>query len=317
MIIKTMLSYFWKLPLCGAGFLTGMVLSAVILFALGFQSPEMPAGTDASTVAMWFLLGSIVLAYVLSFVSRNLRASWMVRWLILAELTWVFGVIGMVIESFFFMTTGAVASLVSVLFTMLNFLLPSLFLSVLVATLYKAAEPFEPCLNCLRSYFVVRKIPAWMGITILALLAYPLVYFAFGLMVQPFIQEFYVTGQFELTTPTWGQLIPLQLIRSFMFLSVSLPVIVLWRASRRKLWLVLGLSIFALTAFMAVICAYWFPWQMRLFHGLELLADGIVYAGVLVLLFGREQIEVGERSERILGSLTRNSTPKRNRIWNH
>jgi hypothetical protein len=30
---------------------------------------------------------------------------------------------------------------------------------------------------------------------------------------------------------------------------------------------------------------YWFAWQIRLFHGLEILADEVLYALVLVTLF--------------------------------
>jgi hypothetical protein len=46
-----------------------------------------------------------------------------------------------------------------------------------------------------------------------------------------------------------------------------------------------------LVGFMSVITSYWFPWQMRLFHGLEILADSFVYTGVLVaLLVKREKI---------------------------
>jgi hypothetical protein len=75
------------------------------------------------------------------------------------------------------------------------------------------------------------------------------------------------------------------LARSALFLLVCLPVMRRWQGSRRSLWLSLGMSFFVLTAFMAVITAYWFPWQMRLFHGLELLADSMVYTAVLVLLF--------------------------------
>jgi hypothetical protein len=47
----------------------------------------------------------------------------------------------------------------------------------------------------------------------------------------------------------------------------------------------MGVSLFVLTAFMAVITSYWFPWQMRLFHGLELLADAFIYASFLTVLF--------------------------------
>lgn len=294
MNLKSIFSYFWKLPLCGIAFFIGMAISGVALPYLGFKAPEIPEGTDANTISLCFLLGSMLLAFVMSFVSRNLRANWLMRLIVLVELIWVFGVVGMVIESFFFMTTGAVASLINALFTILNFLLPSLFLAAMVTFLFQPAAPFEPTTHILRNYFTDRKTGAWGWRFVAALLAYPLAYFAFGLIVQPFIQDFYAAGQFELAIPTWGQLIPLQLVRSLLFLIVSLPVIIWWRGSRRGLWLALGFSVFVLTAFMAVITAYWFPWQLRLFHGLELLADGLVYAGMLIILFGRVQVEVSE-----------------------
>lgn len=301
MNFKSIFSYFWKLSLCGITFFISMAVSGIVLSMLGFESPAMPEGTDANTIALWFLLGSVILAFTLSFVSRSLRANWLVRWVILVELMWVIGVVGMVIESFFFMTTGAASSIISALFTMFNFLLPTLFLSALVAALFRPTQPFESCLNCLRNFFAARKTSAWIWCMITALLAYPLVYFAFGLIVQPFIQDFYAAGQFELAIPTWGQLIPLQLVRSFLFLFVSLPVIVWWRGTRRGLWLALGASVFMLTAFMAVITAYWFPWQMRLFHGLELLADALVYSGVLTILFN-QPLENTKRARNVLAT---------------
>jgi len=295
MNLKSIFDYFWKLPLCGIAFFIGMAISGVALPWLGFQAPEIPEGTDANMISLYFLLGSMLLAFVISFVSRNLQANWVVRLIILVELIWVFGVVGMVIESFFFMSTGAVASIINALFTTLNFLLPSLFLSAMVAVLFRPVESVEPCIHILRNYFADRKTLDWVWRIAAAMLAYPLVYFAFGLIVQPFIQDFYTAGQFELTIPTWGQLIPLQLVRSLLFLIVSLPVIVWWWGSRRALWLALGFSIFVLTAFMAVITAYWFPWQLRLFHGLELLADALVYIGMLIMLFGRVPVEESEK----------------------
>ena len=72
MNIKTIFSYFWKLPLCGIAFFIGMALGGALLPALGLQSPEIPAGTDANTIAQWFLLGSMLLAFTLSFLSRRI-----------------------------------------------------------------------------------------------------------------------------------------------------------------------------------------------------------------------------------------------------
>lgn len=283
MNLKTVLAYLWKLPLCGIGFFIGIALSGIILPSLGFKSPEMPEGTDANTIMLWFLLGSILLAFTLSFLSRNMSANWLLRWGILFELIWIFGAFGVVLEAFFFMTTGAVSSMSNALFTLLNFLLPAIFLSALVAVLFQPIMAIEPCQHRLQIYAMFYKRSTWMWRIILVLLAYPVTYIVFGLLVQPFIKKFYIAGQYELTIPTWGQLIPLQLTRSVLLLLASAPIMVWWQSSPRKVWLALGSSIFILTAFMAVITAYWFPWQLRLFHGLELLADALVYTGVLVV----------------------------------
>jgi hypothetical protein len=277
---KNILSYFWKMPLCGLAFFIGMALSGILLPLLGFTPPEMPAGTDAGTISLWFLLGSMLLAAFLAPLSRRLQAGRLAHWLLLSLFVWVFAAVGMVLESFFFMTTGAVSSLENALFTTLNFLLPALFLSGMVTSLFRPAPG-----TVLAPIFVAPTFQGWLWRAPAALLAYPLIYFSFGLLVQPLIGNFYATGQYELTTPTWGQMIPLQLARSLLFLLVSLPIIARWSGSCRALWLSLGFAIFACTAFMAVLTAYWFPWQMRLFHGLELLADGLLYAGVLTWLF--------------------------------
>lgn len=282
--MKTILSYLWKLPLCGIAFFIGMALGGGLLPALGFDAPAMPAGTDANTIALWFLLGSLILAFSLSFVSQRLNLGFWARWLWLALLVWVVAAVGMVLEAWFFMDTGAVSSTSSSLFTILNFVLPSLAVAGMVALLFKPLQAVEPERTGLGQF--LRQFPAggWLWRLGLALLAYPLAYFTFGLLVLPFIESYYAAGQYELTAPTWGQLIPLQLVRSALFLLVSLPVLIHWRGWRVGLWPALGINLFVLTAFMAVITSYWFPWQMRLFHGLELLADGLVYAAALVLL---------------------------------
>ena len=275
---KSILSYFWKLPLCGILFFIGMALSGVLLPLLGLQAPESPAGTDPNTIALYFLGGSILLAFLLSFLSQNLDLSGLPRWITLSNLTWIVGAAGMVLESAFFMETDAVSSAGSTLFTLLNFLLPSIALAGAVCWLF-------PPKNIKFGKKIELTPMSTIGKVGLALAAYPLVYFLFGLLVQPWVSAYYTTELFELTLPTWGQMIPLQIARSLLFLAACFPVIRNWQGSKQGLWLALAGSFFGLTAFMAVITAYWFPWQLRLFHGLELLADSLVYIGILVWLF--------------------------------
>jgi hypothetical protein len=277
MKFKTVLSYLWKLPLCGILFFAGLALSGVILPLAGFQTPEIPAGTDANQITLCFLEASMILAFVLSFLSKELTLKGWARWIVLAGLVWIAGTVGMVLESFFFMDTGAVSNLESSLFTMLNFLLPSLFLAGAVTWLF---PPQEVLINSRN--FQPDRSPTWKFA--LALFSYPVIYIGFGLLVQPYVSSFYSSGMYELTIPSWGQLIPLQLLRSVLFLGICYPVIHCWKGTPLKLWVALGAAFFILTAFMAVITSYWFPWRLRFFHGLELLADAMVYIGVLVYL---------------------------------
>ena len=286
MRLATSLKLLYKLPLCGAAFFVGLAAGGAVLPLLGLEAPAMPEGTDANTVALWFLLGNMVLALPLSWLSRRLAGGWTRRWLVLALLAWVCSAVNMVLEAFFFMETGAVSSTGSGLFTMLNLLLPCLTLSGAVARLFRprVAEPGADLRIGWRAFWSQHRPAAWTWRLGLVLLAYPAIYVAFGLLVQPLIVDYYTQGAYELAAPTWEQLVPLQLARSALLLLACLPVLIAWRGTRKTLFWTLGIAITVCTAFMAVLTAYWFPWQLRVYHGLELLADALAYAAVLVSL---------------------------------
>ena len=291
-MLKRPLGYLWKLPLCGVAFLVGLVLSGAVLPLLGLESPAIPEATDANTILLWFLLGSLILAFALSFVSRGLRGGFLVRWLAMGILAWAIGAVGMVLEAYFFMTTGAVSSASSALFTVLNFLLPSLAVAAMVALLFRPEDRGGGFPASVRSFFRARTIQEWSWRVLAAIAAFPVIYVAFGKLVLPLVGEYYVQGAYELALPSWSQIIPLQLARSVLFLLVCLPVLAMWRGSRRSLVLSLGFATSVLVGFMSVITSYWFPWQMRLFHGLEIVADSFVYAWVLIALLVKRRESV-------------------------
>jgi hypothetical protein len=271
----------YKLPLCGIAFFIGMVAGGAALPLLGLDAPAMPEGTDANTVALWFLLGSMLLALSLSWISRRLAGGFVRRWLILAWLTWICSAVNMVLEAFFFMDTGAVSSVGTGLFTMLNLLLPCVTLSGAVALLFR---PYKDSRLHGEAFWSKYRFAEWAWRSGVILLAYPVIYIIFGLLVNPFIADYYAQGAYELTAPTWGQLLPLQLARSVLLVLACLPVLIAWRGTQRALFWSLGITVFVCVAFMPVIAAYWFPWQLRLFHGLELLADSLAYSAVLTAL---------------------------------
>ena len=289
MRVKDLFALLYKLPLCGIAFFAGMAAGGIVLPLLGLDAPAMPEGTDANTIALWFLLGSMLLALPLSWISRRLAGGFVRRWSVLALLTWICSAVNMVLEAFFFMDTGAVSSAGTGLFTMLNLLLPCITLSGAVALLFR---PYPDRRLHGGAFWSRYRFAEWAWRSGVVLLAYPVIYIVFGLLVNPFIADYYAQGAYELAVPTWGQLIPLQLARSVLLALACLPVLIAWRGTRRSLFWALGTALFVCVAFMSVITAYWFPWQLRLFHGLELLADSLAYSAVLVSLIAADKARV-------------------------
>jgi hypothetical protein len=140
MKIKPILSYFWKLSLCGMAFVIGLALDGAILQFFGFLEPTIFSGANTNTIWLLFLPGSLLLALILSFVAQNLQANWLVRWIILFEMAWVFSVVGIGIASFIFISTGPVLAIVNSLFMLFIFLIPLLLFSATLAALFRTTK---------------------------------------------------------------------------------------------------------------------------------------------------------------------------------
>ena len=112
---------------------------------------------------------------------------------------------------------------------------------------------------------------------LLAFLAFPLIYLAFGRLIAPLVIDYYQQGLFGLSLPDWNQILPILFVRSFLFLIACLPVLIAWNGSNRGLFLTLGLTLFLLVGGLSMLQAYWMPATLRVVHSLEILADEMVY----------------------------------------
>jgi len=140
MKIKIILSYFWKLSLCGMAFMIGLALDGAIFKFLGFLEPPIFLSANTNIIGFWFLPGSMLLAFILSFVAQNLKANGLVSWIILFEMAWVFSVVGTGIASFIFISTRPVLAIVISLLMLFIFLIPLLLLSATVAALFRITK---------------------------------------------------------------------------------------------------------------------------------------------------------------------------------
>jgi hypothetical protein len=163
---------------------------------------------------------------------------------------------------------------------------PCVLMALVVALLFPPQDPAGSFRASLRGFARgadgrrrLRRIPA-------AVLAFPLIYFAFGAPVGLMVADYYQQEASGLVLPGIGIVIGTQLLRGVLCLLASLPIVVAWSGSRRGLALVFGIAMFVFTGLFGMVQASWLPLEIRLIHSVELFADAMAYAGVLAVLLG-------------------------------
>ncbi|MBN1451786.1 MAG: hypothetical protein JW963_12285 [Anaerolineales bacterium] len=280
MKIKTMLSYLWKIPLCALAFYGGTILGGMVATLTGLPTPAMPAGADQMVLGQYLLLVSLILAIALAFLARKLAGGFLARWLVLAFLVWIAHAVNNVIEGAIFTSMAAVS-----LFTVVLYGFASLLCGAVASWLFPPQSRGDGFIGCAKTLFARYNAVGWSWRALAALLAFPLIYLAFGCLISPLVADYYADGLFGLELPSWSQILPILLLRSLFFLFACLPVLILWQNSHRGLFLTLGLILFLLVGGLSMLQAYWLPVPLRLIHSLEILVDELVYTAVLLVLY--------------------------------
>jgi hypothetical protein len=272
--------------LFGLMYVLGSITGGAIMGVFHIKFPDLtPPGVSQAVMLRYFALSSPLVGLGLLPLALGMGATRRARWFALALLLFVCIGVNTVIEMTIFSTTlahgGALALAAS-------FLLPALFCAFALATL-ASSETAEPSLvERTRSFFAAHSAGGWAWRLLLALLAFPLVYFLFGSMVGPFVIDTYKAGIANLVLPPVGAILKTQFVRSALFLLASLPILVLWKGSRKSLILALGLALWVMVGLFGLVQAVWLPAHLRILHSLEIGADSFAHAGALtVLLFPR------------------------------
>jgi hypothetical protein len=257
----------------GLVFFIGTMAGSLLALALGLPAPAVPEGTDGGTLLAYLLGASLATGALLAFLAGRIRGGWLRRGLTLAWLGWMVYSLNTFLEAAIF-TTFESASPYKLVMDLVGFALAG----TLAALWFRpAARTAAPPSFSLRG---------WAARLALAWAAFPLIYLTFGKLVEPFVIDVYQQGQLEMRAPGWDVIIPMQLARSLLFLLACLPLVRAWGGARRSLWAGLGAALFLLVGGLYMFQAYWMPVGFRLAHTLEILADSLVYAGVLAALFG-------------------------------
>ena len=278
-MFKNSFTNLWKLSLCAFSFYGGTMLGGMAASMLGLPAPEMPAGAGQMVLGQVLLLISLILAGTLALLSRNLSGGFVGRWLAISLLVWIAYGVNNVLEGAIFTTMSAAS-----LFTVVLYIIASLLCGAAAAWLFPPGHKGDISFSSVENFFARHTPISWTWRFLAAWLTFPLVYLSFGRLIAPLVMPFYEQGLFDLTLPTWGEILPVLFLRSLLFLIACLPVLILLPSSPRHMFWMLGLTLFLLVGGLSMLQAYWLPTELRLIHSLEILADELVYAGILVLL---------------------------------
>lgn len=291
MTVKQLFVNLGKLIACGAVFELGTILGGMLATLLGLPLPVLPQGVDMSTVQMYSMLATPLLALALAVIAVGLGGNWLTRTLILALFIWVTYTLNTQLEASIFSTYAT-----GIAFALVTYAVPAILCGAVVACLFSPANRETNFFTGAREFFARRAPLAWAWRFGLAAIAFMPIYFVFGLMVVPFTADYYRQSMFGLAMPTIEQILPILFVRSVLFLLACLPIFILWQKSDVSLLWRLGLALFLLVGFVFMLTSTWLPPYVRIPHMLEILADEFVYAGALVLLLGKGELLVRNSS---------------------
>jgi hypothetical protein len=262
--------------------IVGMGIGGIVTSALNLPTPAMPANVNLSTLMPLMFLSGILIAIALGECFRNLYDNYWQRLLALWLCNYLLYYLLNTLDAFLFTTmTNLSTGLVANLF-------PALFLSAMIAWLWKPGVEDSTDHHTMLEYFSARKPRDWAWRFLLAWLIFPPVYYLAGRVVALFTLRYYTDpslGTGLTLNLTIGSLLAMQVLRGALFLLAVLPIIFAWRSTRTTLWLWLGTVIFIQIAMQILLQAYWLPLlAVRIPHGIELLVDSFIQAYFYALL---------------------------------
>lgn len=273
-----MIKYAGKICLCAISAVIGTIAGGIFSSVLRLEQPRLPERIDPGLLVLLCLAGGFVLSIALAVLLPQLRGNRRTHFMVIAWFVFAWLGINNTIEASIFTTIGGgQTALVSMLFL-------SAFAAGAVVLLFGNQEITGSFSDTAHRYFDNRTAMQWAFRLSLTVLAFPAVYFFFGMPVGLLVGKFYQDQSFGLHMPSLGVVIGVQFVRSLLSLVAVLPILVIWRGSRRSLVWTCGLNLFVVAGLFGLIQAYWMPWTLRSIHTVELLLDSVVYGWLVAAL---------------------------------
>ncbi|MGA8858304.1 MAG: hypothetical protein WB643_14220 [Candidatus Bathyarchaeia archaeon] len=133
----------------------------------------------------------------------------------------------------------------------------------------------------LKEYLSKRTSSSWILRIAVGSVAYYPIYFFFGLLISPFVLPYYNDPSFGLRIPSFAVMIPVELFRGFVYTLVLLPLLATVVGGRTAKFIALAAMLYIPGGLITLLGNPGIPAPIIPFHGVEILADSIVYGLVL------------------------------------
>ncbi len=274
-----MIKYIGKILLCTLSIVAATIIGGMVSMMLHFEQPALPGKADMRLMGLYTIIAAAILSIALAEVSRRLNANRGARFAAIAWLAYAWLGINNPVEASIFTTIGGGLAIAVIM------LFPCLLVAGMVTLLFGQPTTTSPFAVNSVQFGQNRTVMKWAICISAAILAFPAVYFFFGMPVGLIVGKFYQDQAFGLQLPSLGVVVGVQFIRGLVALVAALPVLVVWSGSRQQFAWTFSLSLFVLSGLYGLIQAYWMPWTLRSIHTVELLLDSLAYSWILALVF--------------------------------
>ncbi len=110
------------------------------------------------------------------------------------------------------------------------------------------------------------------------------VYFLFGIIVSPFVTPFYNDPSLGLKIPAFSVMLPVEILRGYIYGIVLLPLVVSLRFGKLYSFITISMMLFVLGGLIPLLDAP-LPAAIIPFHTLEILGDSLVFGYIVMFLY--------------------------------
>ena len=225
-----------------------------------------------------FLIYSIA-ALIYSKIKKNLQTGRKGAFLIILSFNFIISTLLPSIEGEIYLET----------FPFIQILLTEFVLSLAIVSLifYLWKQDDNSKAGQVKSYFTSRSIFSWIWRVIVIMLVFYILTMILGIITMPFTGHFLEEGIMKV--PSMLTLFLITIFRSFVYILVTLPLIIFWKSSKKELFLYLALIASLIYPILGDGIAYFWPAMYRLVDGIILTIHTIIMSWLYVKMLGKNK----------------------------